>query len=321
MALCIAEQGKCWLVRYNVPIAGTVRWKFPDQDWNEVIANTFTTEETPPQWNPLPIADYRIDFRGINFSGQTVGSFYTVRGGFTITRRAGAYGALAPWGGLIFGDAFEITDLNGTRNRGDISAGPWTVVEYSVPPRNRVPFQIQSGSFQIIRVIRISDNQEIEPLSQCTFKAFDCFNNLKIEVSSNQCPETEVLPCKILMENTREFIITPEFRNRFIASPAALLNIPSNTNNQKCKKLILFSPFGGLFDDRLIEILEICSPPCCDTPPLLEIDCQNPCPCEKCPEGTCLACRDGDYICCYDNTGKVLQRIRFDKKCEDQEVC
>lgn len=289
-------------------------YKYPGQDWQEIAGDRFTLEQTSPQWNPLSIENYRIDFRGNDlFSNQVLNGFYTVTGGFILNPVSRISGVASRAGGIIWGDGYEVFDLNGTRFRSNLSNGPWTVTEWVDPnaPYFGGPngfFNIRKGSFSIVRVVRASDNQEISPLQQCIFRVFNIDNNLIYSESSSVCPETQIIPAKCEYRQENEKLV-----KKWIVGFLQSLRVEYQNN---CATVWLDAP--PFFST---QVYRECSDPECP-PPRIRFDKKCEEPCKKCPPGTVTRVLNGRTLLCVDGRGCLIKTIKFDSRCESYDcVC
>jgi len=282
-----------------------IRYRYPGESWQEIAGENYTTtiEST---WNPLPLFWYLMYFEGINFSNQVITGFYGVEGGFTLTRIINGTADET-------GDVFLLKDRNGTRNRGDITSGPWRVEEYSLPPRNQYFWQIKKGSFKITRVINESDRQEIFPQNQCTFKVFNAFNQQILSITRDVCPEVIVVPerCYFKAENERlvarviQTLLDPPLRIEYQGHCATvwkdgIINLPPYP-------LQIYKEFSD-------------NPSC--PPPRIRFDQKCEEKCEQCPLGTAVRVLLGNRIACVDAFRCIKKIIKYKSGCNKYDcIC
>ena len=154
-----------------------------------------------------------------------------------------------------------------------------------------------------------------------------------LEKGHAQCPEVEILPCRLSEVNKELKIEKQPFLERIEVIPYAYQNFGINLFRKdipdECLNILkntvaqivplpggIPTPHNGPIDQDFTYgfVQQICSHPGCPPPEYTVVcDC-----CEECPDGTC-AVECGDHICCYNTlTGKAVQQIDKNNYCGDE---
>jgi hypothetical protein len=306
----------------NNPIytAKKIRYRYPGESWQEIVGDRYTLEQTPPQWNSLPMVQYRIYYQGVKISdGQRVTNVpaNVVTGGFVLvpTPFFGAWiripGTYRDTVYLVTSTGFKVFDQNGTRDIGHLysyrGVAEWpTGHNYTY---NFQPEDLVSGSFSITKVVRLSDNQEIPPVTQCIFKVFNLANDLIFSATKDVCPEVEVIPESCIYKPEKERLV-----KKVVVGQFQSLRVDYQLN---CATVWLDSP---PFPFSLQMYKECSEPPC--PPPKIRLDKKCLELCQQCPPGTVTRVLTGSNIDCVDINGCIIKTIKYKFGCNNYDcVC
>lgn len=301
---------------------GYVRYKYPNESWQQVAGNTYQIAQQPGQ---SPTTKYKVttkltvswirsaapnDTRSVrsrqyikrNVSGRIVGgvgsglssipsgySWWGFNLGRIETRNA--------LNQIIYLNAGS-TDADTHNSQGckqSLTEGVYKNVEDtriagSIDPGTRnIQCQARCDSVEIVSIELEEGQTDPTPY---TFKVFDCFNNVTFQRTSPQQPQIEIVPCK--------YIFPEEHYGFPKVNPLSYFKIlQSEEDNKKCTSLILNITTINLD----ITLLKLCSEPCCTLYPKFCWDCY-----ERCPDETKYKCLDtsSNRVCCYDECGKLV---------------
>lgn len=165
---------------------------------------------------------------------------------------------------------------------------------------------IHENSFSIDRVVRLSDNQELPPPNQCTFKVFDISNQKILSITRNVCPEVIVVPerCYSQPENER-------FVRKINLSPNMDLRVTYSGN---CATVWIDLWPLNYFP---VQVYRECSdnPNC--PPPWIRFDkkCEEKEKCDQCPPGTTITILNGLSLLCVNSSGCVIKVLKYKPEC------
>ena len=329
----------------NAPIwePKKIRYRYPGESWQEIAGENYSVQINDLGWENLPLIQYKVDFSAQdwcwNAAGPIINWFHIVTGGFRLIPTESIYRATIRnvWQGStvasIPGFGIDLWDRNGLINKLRIGPGsganqraaiqynsyacnainscnictqrPGTILEFSGSG-----YPVKLGSIQIDQVTRISDGQLIPPLTTCTFKVFNIFNQIILEITADNCPEVIVVPEKCYFKDENEKLVKKVnigfFQN---------LEIEYNGN---CATVLLKSyplPLPA-------EIYKECSdnPNC--PPPRIRFDQKCEEKCEHCPPGTAIKVLLGTRIACVDAVGCVLKSVKYKPGCNNYDcIC
>lgn len=165
------------------------------------------------------------------------------------------------------------------------------------------------GSIQIDSVIKLSDNQEILPKNECTFKVFNIFNQEILSITRDVCPEVIVVPerCYFRPENER---LVARWIVGFFDPPLRI------EYKGHCASV------WRDYDVFSLLIFKECSdnPNC--PPPRIRFDQKCEEKCEQCPPGTTIKVLLGNRIACVDAFGCVKKMIKYKPGCNSYDcIC
>lgn len=319
---CLGSQNSTWKITYNVPIAGYVRYKYPNGDWVNVIGGVrYTTELSNP-----------AGFSG----GQCENVLYNIRiAGFLRTRSSGenfgyldrtfqARGKLTKVG--YFRDFQGYYTNVGAVNNFGVEYSVWSITRPLDPPSTNPGAMSVANSPFAITIARAdgrADNCGNPPGGNCTFKVMDANNQILFQKTDAVCPTAEVVPCQYLPENEQSISVNPnQIGIKGLPYGLIVQNIVLDTDGRKGTTvetspypLVPLPPLPSGYAGR-IRWLELYSPKGCNLHPKICWECQ---PCKKCPDDTCLKVLDrkNNKICCYGKNGKVIATVEPD--CESAD--
>ena len=305
----------CAKVVYRKYLPPVVRWRYPDEDWNEIEGDDYKINSSDGQCYT------KYDIAGTYYNGNsTIGSCEKALN-FTGTFDGKFLNLVVYYhqqiGRNVFGVEHELE--NQIIERTPLIAQSGILIALSsCQTFNRTerwglinPFPEVTS---ITRVDNLPDN-----CGECTFQVFKN-NQLVFERITNAeigCPEVEKLDCRLsdvykeikvdklpwvegieVINFARDFIFKREIPNH-------CLNIYSTNIYQS------ILPINDIYPDYIFKG-QICSVPLCP-PPEYQVICD--CNCIECPDGTC-AVQCEEHICCYDtNTGKAVKQIAMTDYC------
>ena len=166
------------------------------------------------------------------------------------------------------------------------------------------------GSIKIDRVVRVSDNQEIPPNNQCTFKVFNVFNQEILSITRDVCPEVIVVPERCYYKAENERLVRK-------VDVGFFQNLRTEYNGN-CATVWLDAPPLPF----ATEIFKECSDnPSCP-PPRIRFDKKCKEKCEQCPPGTAIKVLLGGNIACVDSVGCVLKIVKYKPGCNNYDcIC
>ena len=341
---CFFNQLDCWKIRYAIPKPKIIRYQYPGESPVDVEGVRYTIENITPSggenfgkwrlwdlqaWGEGWVSAYAQEYKYgqiVVRAGRKYGD-----GGFWQWDQAYIEGTL-----LSFEPFPQFVGESFVRGAGFVYTYKWRDVTGTI----REGQVYASGSFQdmsnlfagwwwqvaksgpIIKAVWIpADGPLQEPLPQCRFKVFDINDNVIVDLTKNFCPAVTEFPCTNDGQMIKEITLKPEDRIVWLATNPVLKIVTTNIDGRVCKRIDLQYIGAGGTGSYTRTIAEICSPKGCNIPPYIEYKCDDDCNCQRCPDGTCFACLDGDSICCYGDSGTVIKRFPLKEKCKDQKIC
>lgn len=334
--ICIYSNAPVWELK-------KIRYRYPGEAWKEIAGEEYSLLEEENDWTELPLVIYQVFCRANSWCfdspGEQILGWFLVSGGFTMLPVSFDAFLYTPEGDRIniAGNAFRANDQNGNRPNGNFAGSDHTGMWAEYPPYSgcagekictigiwnsnpksqyceKAPNEfyefrvfgaqpISAGSFQITRVVRLSDGQEIPPRNECTFKVFNIFNQEILSITRETCPEVIVVPerCYFKAENER---LVRKINISFFQT----LKTEYSGN---CVTVLLESyPFP-----IPIEVFKECSdnPNC--PPPRIRFDQKCEEKCEQCPPGTTVKVLLGNRIACVNAFGCVKKMIKYKPGC------
>ncbi len=304
----------------NTPIweLKKIRYKYPGESWQEIAGDRFTLENLSPEWNPLPDVWYAVHFQGIHFiSGDIVSEIATFQGGFVLVPTL--YWGEWVWSGpfdsyVVRGTSYAVLHRNGTVDAGGFIGGgrgmtEWpTGLNYNKPPSRYN--DIRLGSFSITKVVRISDGQEIPPITKCVFKVFDVFDQEILSITRDVCPEVMIVPERCYYKAENERLVRK-------VNVGFFQNLRTEYNGN-CATVWLDAPPLEFATEMYKECSD--NPNC--PPPRIRFDKKCEEKCEQCPPGTTIKVLLGNRIACVDAFGCVLKTVKFKPGCNNYDcIC
>ena len=315
----------CGRVLYQEYLPPKVRWRYPEEEWQEIEGDSYEVDNRPAQccgtW------DITVEYNvpgcngGINYIGEG-----TVRIPYGTYRRI-EYRTDNPFVRTVLQVVYY--DCHQDREK-ELSFWSSTGKSSTIPDcGDPLAIHDKPGStYRIVDAVRVDDG--IEECNTCFFTVYRNGEIVHAE-SREDCPEVEQLPCR-LSDVVREVEIDKapylqriEVRDHGVGYlpigaplyqryeiPNECLNI-YNTNVWAAPIVLDTVPAPGALNP-FIFVKQICSAPGCP-PPEYNVICD--CDCEKCPAGTCPK-ECGNHVCCYDSTGKVVKEIEIEKYCGDE---
>jgi hypothetical protein len=328
---CLEAQDSIWKLIYNVPRVGVIRYKYLNENWQEIAM----------------LSD-ALDYRFINVPaqpGQSATNYYLV---YQIAIISG--GVLSGWSNEIVRQISLTGPIQGYKiyafyasfgTQWQVPNGHWWFQFSGIPPvgyssaqmNNLYPwwsnrqrdysFLVETatgivrvttvqGAISGIRFVRFQriDNQP-EP-NRCKFEVFDTSNNIVFTRTEAACPEVQKIPCKLYPEDERTINVDPRIISFGQFLKGLQINPIFTIEGQKGTKVEIV-PYPLPNTPSRQTILELYSPKGCAIHPKVCWECK---PCQKCPSNTCLKVldRSRNKICCYGPNGKVIATV--DPDCE-----
>lgn len=323
----------CAEVVYQEYLPPQVRWRYPGENWQEIIgADDYLTTQPKGQCDTGYLLEGRFEaayqfntpaacrglwewYSDINnpITGQILGWEEVITNSFN------SYWVIVvkKSDGSIFKDnriydRFYRTRIRNVTNCSQSGARGW-----------------KGGSFFIDSIVRA--DQQPDNCGDCTFTITK--NGAIVHTETRAiCPEVEKLPCRLSPEIKRieieklAYLERVEVRDQSINTvylpPANTPLIDVSPLPTECLDIYLtyvlaapflsnYVPLPGAFN-LYQKIAQICSAPDCP-PPQYQVLC-NSCGCESCPSGTC-AIECGEHICCYNDDGVSVAQIPLENYC------
>lgn len=312
----------CGRVVYREYLPGVIRWRYPNEEWNEIEGDNFTLESNFEIRDDF-LAAYWIEASGTveNRVPADTNKPAIYEAGQTITIKKTS---------SIFLSSFEVNfiDVSGYWNVEYTSAYTLSKTCYSRKTHSRLEPQTRtsgnSSSEPValnIKLVRFVEDTA-KGRQNCTRKSDNCiftiYSQEKIvhQQSSKLCPEVEQLPLR-LSDEVKEIKIEKlsyleaiEIAN-FARDTIFTVEIPRHCLNIYLTFLqSSIIPFFDIYPDYKF-IAQICSAVGCP-PPEYQIICD--CDCEECPDSTC-AIECGNVICCYNTEGRSIKSIPIENYC------
>lgn len=281
-------------------------------------------------------------------SGEKMSGFLDVTGGFTVSKNPDPNWTFhTPVGyfrganiRILLGNTLLVSDNNGSRPRHLISNsenGLWvdyesfpcpgekvcSLISHNAFPKGQAcalpngegflvfePFfmPIHENSFSIDRVVRLSDNQELPPPNQCTFRIFDVFNQEILSITREVCPEVIVVPERCYFQAENERLVARIIQT--LLDPPLRIEYEGHCATVWKDGIISLPPYP-------LQIYKECSdnPNC--PPPRIRFDkkCEEKEKCHQCPPGTTIKILNGLSLLCVNSSGCVIKTLKYKPKC------
>jgi hypothetical protein len=327
---CLEAQDSIWTLSYNIPRPGIIRYKYPNENWQEIVMNSdaldyrFVTVPAQPGQCLVP---YRIRAWGqgpvyVASSGTDISSGTYYPGYDSLNNVATIMGPISKVEMIFntpaptkadFPSGGRNVQLKVTHAEGIFLANCST---YTQPNLVGTIALASSQYFAFIEIQNIQfirrDGQADNCGAQCKFEVFDTQNNIVFTRTDAVCPDVEKIPCQLYPEDEKKIQIKPEnisfgqFLKGLLVNPTFTLDGVRGT-----KVEIVAYPIPNL--PSRLTVLDLYSSKGCNIHPKVCWECK---PCEKCPKNTCLKVldRSRNKICCYGPNGKVIATV--DPNCE-----
>lgn len=306
------DAGKA-VINYRPYSKGVVRYRYPNQNWQEVTGESYSLTEIKKQ---CPDIQYLYRYgKAIIYNGN-FGEWREFTKGVSGT---------APFDNIRF---YINSSLFGTTDSVNPNLNHWGFGKKGNPPdgnRNRLyTIRITDSNGKDIRLYHgFSQGHKIfgfEPKypeqaavlcpSDWKIEVFHC-GELTHQETSEAYPEVEVIAPELM--DTKSITVDSIPKNHHVEISNASYSISGNSPPSISKKSIpshclnIYKVNGSFFnpsansnnsENPLQLIAQVCSAKC-TPPPEVEVVCLPP---EKCPPGTCTVECNG-VICCYDKNG------------------
>lgn len=301
---CIPES--CGKVVYREYLPPVIRWKYPNEDWQEIEGDDYAIEQS--QGGKTEGVRYNVVIY-FNKTLVSIGSFYR---SYTLTGPIGTitysyFGTYSHQGRKVIAYRVYINSGSGATPTEFIYC--W---EESTPP--------EPNEVRIHSITRI-DGQE-DPKT-CTFTVYKS-GQIVHQENRNVCSEVEKLDSRLsnvykevkvnklaylegieVVNYAKDILaVTNNFRSDI---PSWCLNIYSTSLQPN------IIPLEGAKYLDAKYIAQICSPPTLP-PPSYQVICDCEKNCEFCPGDTCPI-RCGDRVCCYNDLGVSIKEIPISNYC------
>ena len=333
----------------NAPIWETkkIRYRYPGENWQEIAGENYSVQINDLGWENLPLIEYKVDFSAQNWcwnaSGPIINWSHIVKGGFRLIPTNPIYRAaiINVWRSSnvasIPGFAIDLWDRNGSIKKVAIGPGsganqspaiqynsyacnvinscnrctqsPGTILEFT----GYTGYPVKLGSIQIDRVTRISDGQLIPPLTTCTFKVFNIFNQEILSITRDDCPEVIVVPERCYFQAENERLVAKWFQS--LGDYPLRIEYQGHCATVWKDGIIQLPPYP-------LQIYKECSdnPNC--PPPRIRFDKKCEEKCEQCPPGTAIKVLLGSRIACVNAVGCVLKSVKHKPGCNSYDcIC
>ena len=315
----------CVTVAWREYLPPTVRWRYSGEDWNEIQGDDYQLDQG--KWQCSTTYRFFCNFTSYNNFNSPRPESNGVGGLLgAIPQNPIIYiVSKATYGGYVVGDLYvKIFDADNPDGNGH------GTFKLNVSTRYLVR-EIDLNSSRIDWGFQRTDNQ-LDNCGDCTFKVY-LDGEIVHEETREECPEVEVLPCRLsdeikqiqiqklpflerieIVNETREIIYTPfplivdnNTPSECLEIYKTLITAPTGINE--------FVPLPGAVNPYQ-HITQICSASGCPPPQYTVIDNCNGDDCKSCPDGTCpIEC--DDVICCYDEQGIAVKSIPLADYCGD----
>lgn len=324
----------CVTVHYREYQGAKIRWRYPNESWQEIEGDDFTVKKLLYQGTGF--YNVKVKFERYNFNCSWSDDPYNVPFGPNYP-----YGA----GGDFYGPIYNVR----LATPATYGCGGFLAIEVLCHGvGGNASYQRSSNPVWINK--RLLDNNQpgLRSIKEWFAKPWDGKNvegNCTFTVTKNGqtvytetravCPEVEKIPCQLNTVNKQIEIKKLPFLekveivpyqysayklpgvpgpiNQADPIPAQCLNIYNNAiyvipPNPDAVKYPNATPFDSF-------VTQICSAPGCPPPEYQVIcDCNS---CESCPDGTCPVECDGQ-ICCYSSDGISVKAIASNNYCGGQ---
>lgn len=326
----------CAKVVYREYLQPKIRWRYPDEDWQEITGDDYTLDQ---KFNLCD--DGRYNVRGTYICKANSESLCNKRLPFVNAPRNYVNGRISHFSRDIYNNLIIVSYYRNPANQRlfedrTVCINPdrgLSVVptESACTGRNELNASNDFSTYEITSVQEISGRSDC---SECTFTITQ--NSQVVHTETREvCPEVEKINCS-LSDEYKEIKIKKfpwlssiavnnygrEFYELDIQKtpyPVPILfEIPNECLN--IYRMEIFDPLTSGYDSNSPNepvfgdyIAQICSASGCSPPEYQVIcDCDS---CENCPPNTCAVNCHGQ-ICCYDTaTGKAVKQIALSNYC------
>ena len=335
----------CATVVYREYLPPVVRWQYPGEEWQEIEGDDYEIIDLVPKFNTTQDFNYTITAKAVIGESSPPPSAPASLPRVYLKGQIITVNITGDWSGGIYefkritqglNVNVELTYLN--RSGGNLQSGfcaKRTII--AIPFNNGKRVKSQAGSytepvvfgefFDVICTPSSVPKTCIDSVvDECLFKVLSD-GAVVHEETREDCPEVEVLPCRLDDKFKHIEINKLPFLDRVEVVPYEIVkfglnvyrgSIPPECLNIYRNDLIGVIPIeGGIplpytyTSWQLIK--QICSPPSCP-PPEYDVVCECQ-PCESCPDGTCpIEC--GDRVCCYGSDGIAVKSIPLENYCD-----
>ncbi|MEG3437291.1 hypothetical protein V0288_09185 [Pannus brasiliensis CCIBt3594] len=329
-AYCKGIRGdRCVWVTVPILIPKKIRFKYPDEEWQEVEGETYSVDKAQSQggdhlsqwylWDCTINVEYWHDFgnqvyrnvaifrawHGVRYTNYRIPAFV---GTFVSAR---VLGDIRTYGLLFTGWNIEVTYRDASNS---LKTLIFETQFTNATGENRYWERYESKS---IINISFSNVYGQPPPETCVFKIFNKDDQEVFSRTESVCPEVEVIERQCVFDKATEFnvLVTNILGRLSLDSLAEFEDIQVVTENN-CLK-INRRQFSTDYSSVIVQNLEtICSPEGCP-PPEYRVDCMcGYCKDKKCPQGTVKKILVGGILQCIDKSGCILKEIPYDDRCE-----
>ncbi len=318
-----------------------IRYRYPGEDWQELIADNYELEQ------PFVPGAEQLHRNVIKAKAICISRFPPINSLPAIYEAGELFDVIVPATlvnrGAVASECSSNGDLTYWRvNYNYTSIGSGNVCnrlptvgifrwaeDTSKTISTQYSTTIAPGASKIIN-FQIERDESYAPLtcnnSNCFFKVY-YQGELIYEEDRVDCPEVEIIPCKLSEEYKEIDIDKIPYLERVEVTeyayqnfgfgvyqgniPVECLNIYKNTTATIIPISDIIPVSTNSPQSAYGFIGQICSYPGCP-PPKYDVVCQD---CELCPEETCpVQC--GDKICCYDQDGVAVKEIALEDYCQ-----
>ena len=320
----------CAKVVYREYLPPMIRWRYPNENWQEIEGDDYIIEN---EVGACPVLYHAFGtFISKNLTRCNQVFYWKTKGGVdgsTVESYQPVVTDYNQWALPLKNNRFfPVREINNNfyNNRTFVNGG--ISINYAAPEQACINNTGYSGGHSLNLVEVLREDGQPDNCGDCTFKIFKN-NQLVFERITDAeigCPEVEKIPCRLSDEYKEITIDKLPYLERievvdygylefglneyFYPLPDECLNIYRNNITAA------IPPFNRLQSGFYVSheyIAQICSSPKCP-PPQYEVicDCNN---CESCPDNSCAVECDG-HICCYDtSTGVAIKQIAIEDYC------